>query len=78
VLMLDNRGVGRSGCPQAKAAYTTTIMATDVLLLLVRPTPQYFFAIVSQAHLSNLRMVLQVFGKSGDGSGWTFSDAFKL
>jgi hypothetical protein len=34
--MMDNRGVGRSGCLKARAAYTTTLMATDVLLLLVR------------------------------------------
>lgn len=36
VLLIDNRGVGRSGSPEHKHAYTTTIMAKDVLGLLVR------------------------------------------
>lgn len=34
VLMLDNRGVGRSGSPKARAAYSTTIMASDIIALL--------------------------------------------
>lgn len=36
VLLLDNRGVGRSGSPESKRAYTTSIMATDIICLLVR------------------------------------------
>lgn len=36
VLTLDNRGVGKSSCPRPKAAYRTTIMAQDVLALMVR------------------------------------------
>ena len=35
VLLLDNRGVGRSGNPQQKAAYQTSVMATDIVCLLV-------------------------------------------
>jgi len=46
--MLDNRGVGRSCCLEAKAAYTTTIMAKDVLLLLVGLVP-LFKAALSRA-----------------------------
>ncbi|DBB18870.1 TPA: hypothetical protein ACH3X3_000457 [Trebouxia sp. C0006] len=33
--LLDNRGVGRSGCPKARQAYTTTIMADDCIAVLV-------------------------------------------
>lgn len=35
VLLLDNRGVGRSASPKSRAAYSTTAMATDVISLLV-------------------------------------------
>ena len=35
ILMMDNRGVGSSGCPEDKRQYTTAIMAQDVLNLLV-------------------------------------------
>lgn len=35
VLLLDNRGVGRSESPLSRKAYTTTIMATDVICILV-------------------------------------------
>ncbi|DBA73505.1 TPA: hypothetical protein ACH3X1_011531 [Trebouxia sp. C0004] len=33
--LLDNRGVGRSGSPKARQAYTTTIMADDCIAVLV-------------------------------------------
>ncbi|KAA6424663.1 MAG: hypothetical protein FRX49_05330, partial [Trebouxia sp. A1-2] len=32
--LLDNRGVGRSGSPKARQAYTTTIMAEDCIAVL--------------------------------------------
>ena len=35
VLTLDNRGVGKSSCPRPKSAYRTTVMAQDVLALMV-------------------------------------------
>lgn len=35
VLLLDNRGVGRSESPLSRKAYTTTIMATDIICILV-------------------------------------------
>lgn len=35
VLTMDNRGVGRSGSPKPKQAYSTKLMATDVLCLIV-------------------------------------------
>lgn len=34
-LLLDNRGVGRSGSPARKSAYHTATMAEDILLLMV-------------------------------------------
>ncbi|KAK9819995.1 hypothetical protein WJX72_004920 [[Myrmecia] bisecta] len=34
ILLLDNRGVGRSSSPQPKKAYSTTLMAKDVIALL--------------------------------------------
>lgn len=34
VLLLDNRGVGRSESPLSRKAYTTTIMATDIICIL--------------------------------------------
>lgn len=34
VLTMDNRGVGKSSCPRAKAAYRTAIMAQDILKLM--------------------------------------------
>jgi pimeloyl-ACP methyl ester carboxylesterase len=33
---LDNRGMGRSSTPKSELAYSTEIMAEDVLTLLVR------------------------------------------
>lgn len=36
-LLLDNRGVGRSSIPERRTAYSTTIMAMDVLCILVGP-----------------------------------------
>lgn len=36
VLTLDNRGCGRSGSPRPRAAYSTAVMAADVLAVLVR------------------------------------------
>ena len=36
--LLDNRGVGRSGSPKARQAYTTAIMADDCIAVLVRHT----------------------------------------
>lgn len=36
VLLMDNRGVGRSGSPEDKRQYTTSLMAQDVLGILVR------------------------------------------
>ncbi len=36
VLLVDNRGVGRSSIPARRSAYSSTIMATDVLCILVR------------------------------------------
>lgn len=36
VLLVDNRGVGRSSIPARRTAYSSTIMATDVLCILVR------------------------------------------
>lgn len=35
VLVLDNRGVGRSSMPRNKSAYSTTSMAMDVLCIMV-------------------------------------------
>lgn len=35
VLLLDNRGVGRSSIPHRRSAFTTTTMATDVLHIMV-------------------------------------------
>ena len=35
VMVLDNRGVGRSSAPLSKHAYSTRIMATDVLTVMV-------------------------------------------
>ena len=37
MLLMDNRGVGRSASPQDKAQYTTSLMAQDILGILVRP-----------------------------------------
>ena len=34
-LLMDNRGVGKSGSPSRKSAYRTTVMAADVLALMV-------------------------------------------
>jgi len=51
VLMLDNRGVGRSESLQHKAAYSTTIMALDVLSLLVDPP---FVARTSRTFVHNV------------------------
>ena len=39
VLMMDNRGVGSSDSPEKTSEYTTTIMANDVIGLLVRVPP---------------------------------------
>ena len=36
VLLMDNRGVGRSSIPRRRAAYSTSHMASDVLAVLVR------------------------------------------
>lgn len=36
VMVLDNRGIGRSSSPLVKEAYSTSIMATDVLNVMVR------------------------------------------
>lgn len=33
---MDNRGVGKSSCPQPPEKYRTSIMANDVLALMVR------------------------------------------
>jgi len=38
IMVLDNRGVGRSSAPDKMAAYSTSIMADDVLAVMVRPT----------------------------------------
>ena len=35
VLLLDNRGVGRSSIPCRRSAYSTTVMAQDVLAVMV-------------------------------------------
>lgn len=35
VLLLDNRGVGRSSIPQRRSAYSTTAMAQDALAIMV-------------------------------------------
>lgn len=35
-LLLDNRGVGKSGTPKSKKAYSTATMARDVLACMVR------------------------------------------
>ncbi len=35
VLLLDNRGVGKSESPLSRKSYTTTIMATDIMCILV-------------------------------------------
>ena len=35
-MVLDNRGVGRSSAPDKMAAYSTSIMADDVLAVMVR------------------------------------------
>ena len=40
VLVMDNRGVGRSGAPLKRSAYSTAIMATDVLTIMVLTKPQ--------------------------------------
>lgn len=32
---MDNRGVGKSGCPRPPEKYRTSIMAQDVLALMV-------------------------------------------
>ena len=37
VLLMDNRGVGRSASPQDRAQYTTSLMAQDILGILVSP-----------------------------------------
>ena len=34
VLLMDNRGVGRSDSPEDKRAYTTRLMAADILAML--------------------------------------------
>ena len=36
-LLMDNRGVGRSGSPSRKSAYHTAVMAADVFALMVSP-----------------------------------------
>ena len=36
LLVLDNRGVGRSSMPRNRKAYTSTTMAIDVLCIMVR------------------------------------------
>ena len=36
IMVLDNRGVGRSSAPDKMAAYSTSIMADDVLAVMVR------------------------------------------
>ena len=35
VLLMDNRGVGRSSIPRRRAAYSTSHMASDVVAILV-------------------------------------------
>jgi pimeloyl-ACP methyl ester carboxylesterase len=35
VLLVDNRGVGRSSVPKSRSAYTTSSMAADVLCIMV-------------------------------------------
>ena len=37
IMVLDNRGVGRSSAPAKLRAYSTSIMADDVLAVMVRP-----------------------------------------
>ena len=37
IMVLDNRGVGRSSAPEKLRAYSTDIMAADVLAVMVLP-----------------------------------------
>ena len=44
-LLLDNRGVGKSGSPRSKKSYSTTTMARDVLACMVRQVSLVVFAV---------------------------------
>jgi hypothetical protein len=42
VCIMDNRGMGRSSCPRDNAAYSTSIMAQDVVAVMVSVVPMCY------------------------------------